>query len=71
MVGGYDREEGVRIRRHGGGSSYTVVFNFPQMNSRHLIVKEVDCQGRVAKAVIDTGSGISLVSPTFCRILGI
>jgi hypothetical protein len=32
---------------------------------------EVDCEGRVAKALIDTGSGISLVSPTFCRVLGI
>jgi hypothetical protein len=56
--------------KYGGRGELTVVFNFPQADSRHLIIKEVDCQGRIAKAVIDTGPRISLVSSTFCRMLG-
>jgi hypothetical protein len=62
---------GRQTRTGGRGERATVVFNFPQINSRHLILKEVDCQGRSAKAVIDTGSGISQISPAFCRTLGI
>lgn len=53
------------------GERVTVVLNFPQTDARRLILKQVDCQGRSVKAIIDTGSGASLISPNFCRALGI
>jgi hypothetical protein len=53
------------------GERATVVLNFPQTDSRRLILKQVDCQGQDVKAIIDTGSGASLISPKFCRALGI
>jgi hypothetical protein len=66
-----NRPPGSQTRTGGRWDVPPSSLKFPQINSRHLILKEVDCQRRSAKAVIDTGSGISLISPAFCRILGI
>jgi hypothetical protein len=52
------------------GERATVVLNFPQTDSRRLILKQVDCQGQGVKAIIDTGSGASLISPKFLPSVG-
>jgi hypothetical protein len=62
---------GTQTKSGGRGERTTVVLNFPQTDSRRLILKQVDCQGQIVKAIIDTGSGVSLVSPKFCRMLGV
>lgn len=43
----------------------------PAAPSLNLVLQEVECFNRAVNAIIDTGAGISVISPKFCRSLNL
>lgn len=51
-----------------GGDSTVVIFNLP--HSKNLVFQSVLCNNiELVKAIIDTGAGISVISPELCKRL--
>ena len=52
-----------------GHTSTALILNLPTIDKTNLVFAEVYCCGLKVKALIDTGAGITVVSPLFCSKL--
>ena len=53
------------------GNTTDALFVIPQLDRSKLVFKKVICGEYPVEAIIDTGSGITVVSPNFSKMLGI
>lgn len=53
------------------GNCAEIVINMPQPKYSEVFFKNVECFEQSVKAVIDTGTGISVSSLTFCKKLNL
>lgn len=51
------------------GNSTATILTIPLNSRSSLVLKEVECFNRFVTAIVDTGSGISVISPKFCKAL--
>lgn len=54
-----------------GGNSTEVVFTMPPPDRSHLVFAKVTCGNHEVEAIIDTESGISVISPEFCQFFNL
>lgn len=53
------------------GESTVVVFNMPPPDRSNLVFSKVICRNNHVEAIIDTGAGITVISPEFCKYLNL
>lgn len=53
------------------GHTTEILFAIPHLDRTKLVLKDVICCKYLVEAIIDTGSGITVVSPTFSKLLNI
>lgn len=51
------------------GSSTAVLFTMPPQNRSNLVFTKAECKNNHFEAIVDTGAGISVISPEFCKFL--
>lgn len=54
-----------------GGDSTVIIFAMPPPDRLNLVFSKVICKNHHFEAIVDTGAGLSVISPEFCKFLNL
>ena len=52
-----------------GGEATATLFTMPPTDRSNLVFTQVTCKNRIVEAIVDTGAGITVISPDLCKQL--